>query len=286
MITEKDLGKIKRIYTGENGEVERVGVIVHYDEKYSHAKILETSGEISGFNPKNVKKSTFAKNINSDIREKLEEIGTTIKANSKKIDKLDAEIEKLKKERHKLNVESVDLLDKSKFSVENLYNKENDLISRNDADEMISKALKSYANRMMTVDDFNAHRIEFNGINEIRNDIEISIPLKSIRHAKEGDFGGLIFFEYDNSTHVYDDEKTLNRQADIYLSQKGYSLKDLIATADKLSNKKVDIKVSPFLSVGDKTSTLYIDIEFGLNKFKRDKKSVDEIVKAIKELFV
>lgn len=286
MIKNSDLGKIKRFYF-VNGDV-FLGVITGVSDmcRGPIAEAILEDGSMRNIFADSLTKVTFTKNINPYTREMLEALGKTVVEESKKQLKLEKELAEVSNNLRESRI----LEDKKKADTRDIlatfYAKENNLITSEEADKVLSNAKAYLSFNVMTKDDFNCHRIQMDSFERFNGKLTVSIPMMSIKYAKPGDFNGMIYLEYDNTTHCDYDENAAESIIDSHLKKLSYNFKDIKNKAKKLSNKNFDLSLRGDLAVGDKTSTLYLDVLVKTKKnFKLDRANVEELNKALISLF-
>lgn len=113
--------------------------------------------------------------------------------------------------------------------------------------------------------------------------ISINIPIHTIRHPKEGDFG-CVFLEYDNSLSVYtlsDSEKDKLIKKAQY--KKWNSLNDF--TKDfKITDRRVKTTCNISVEIGDKTADLCFGLFYDFSKDEFSKEESKELLKKFKAI--
>ena len=214
-------------------------------------------------------------------------VNPKIKTQMEKIYKNLIKLEKLKEKQRKLDHEFRNIRKNENFDIEKLqkiYEKEIGLINSLSLLKKI-RGLFEDTNLEETVSNKVKDGISSGYVNYSiwRDSLNVYVPLTTIRHPKEGDFG-CIYREYDgtlmtDSINNKDIEK-LTKQAQF---TKWKTFDDFKKMFD-IKDRRIKVHFDADVSIGDKNADFYFSVSYIVNKDFFKKEEVKDILKKFKSI--
>lgn len=209
-------------------------------------------------------------------------VNPKIKAQMEKIYKNLIKLEKLKEKQRKLEHEFRNIRKNENSDIEKLqkiYEKEIGLINSLSLLKKIRDLFED-TNLKEAVSNKVKDGISSGHVNYSiwRDSLNVYVPLTTIRHPKEGDFGCL-YREYDGSLFAYDiNNKGVKRLTEKAQFTKWKTFDDFKKMFD-VKDRRIKVHFDAGVSIGDKNADFYFSVSYILTKDTFKKEEVKEILK-------